>query len=59
MPKGGILHIHSDSTGSATWLIKRAVADENCYIYMHEDEWIRKGTMGVFKKMRRLRDTSP
>lgn len=50
MPKGGILHIHSDSTGNATWLIKRAIADDNCYIYMQEDDAILKGTMRIFKK---------
>lgn len=50
MPKGGILHIHSDSTGNATWLIKRAIAEENCYIYMQDDEATLKGTMGIFKK---------
>lgn len=50
MPKGGILHIHADSTGSPTWLVKRAIADDNCYIYMQEDDSVLYGTMAVFKK---------
>lgn len=50
MPKGGILHIHADSTGSATWLIKRALTDENSYIYMQDDGTVLKGTMRIFKK---------
>lgn len=50
MPKGGILHIHADSTGNPTWLVKRAIADENCYIYMQDDDTVLKGTMRIFKK---------
>lgn len=49
MPKGGILHIHADSTGSATWLVKRAAEDENCYIYLQDDDAVLKGTMRIFK----------
>lgn len=50
MPKGGILHIHSDSTGNPTWLVKRAIEDENGYIYMQEDDTLLKGTMRCFTK---------
>lgn len=50
MPKGGILHIHTDSTGDPTWLVKRAISEENSYIYMQEDDAELIGTMRIFKK---------
>ena len=33
MPKGGLLHIHTTATGSATWLADRAIAEPDCSIY--------------------------
>lgn len=50
MPKGGVMHIHTSSSGDANWLVKRAVADENCYIYMLDDGATLKWKMGVFQK---------
>jgi adenosine deaminase CECR1 len=50
MPKGGLLHVHSSSVGNANWLVKRAIADENCYIYMLDDGSILKGKMNIFSK---------
>lgn len=50
MPKGAILHIHADSTGNATWLVKRAVEEKNCYIYTHEDDGLLKWTIRIFPK---------
>lgn len=48
MPKGGVLHIHSDSTGNAAFLIKKAMSDKRCYIYTQDDGSELKGTMKVF-----------
>jgi adenosine deaminase CECR1 len=48
MPKGGLLHIHADSTGDAVWLIKRAIHEKNCYIYWSDDGYYLKGKMSIF-----------
>ncbi len=50
MPKGGILHLHTSSSGDANWLVKRAIADENCYIYTQDDGSVLQGKMEVFPK---------
>ncbi len=50
MPKGGILHLHTLSSGDANWLVNKAIADPNCYIYTPEDGKELKGKMAVFDK---------
>lgn len=50
MPKGGVLHIHAGSTGTAMWLINRVISERDSYIYMLDDGPILKGTMSFFRK---------
>lgn len=50
MPKGGVLHLHTSACGDAKWLVKRAIADENCYIYMQDDGSVLQGKMMAFAK---------
>ena len=33
MPKGGLLHVHATSTGAATWIADRALAEPDCFIF--------------------------
>ncbi len=38
MPKGGLLHVHSSALGRAEWIIDRAIAHPDCYIYWPEND---------------------
>mmetsp|Transcript_21164 Transcript_21164/g.25018 ORF Transcript_21164/g.25018 Transcript_21164/m.25018 type:complete len:572 (-) Transcript_21164:39-1754(-) len=38
MPKGGVLHIHSGSSGSADWIVNEGLSIEGCYIYWGDDQ---------------------
>lgn len=44
------MHIHTSSSGDADWLVRRACADKNCYIYTLDDGQTLKGKMDVFPK---------
>lgn len=50
MPKGGLLHIHTGSTGSARVLVEMACSDENCYMYLGDDGPVINGTMNFFPR---------
>lgn len=38
MPKGGVLHIHSGSSGSVDWLVNVGLSIPGCYIYWGDDQ---------------------
>jgi adenosine deaminase CECR1 len=51
MPKGGILHLHTEGTASATWVIQTAIQNPSCYVYWKDDEGdFLKGQLAFFKE---------
>ncbi len=50
MPKGGILHIHTSSTGRASWVVENAASRPNCYVYWEDDNGDHlKGQLGFYE----------
>lgn len=41
MPKGGLLHVHADGTGTAEWVVARAFTEPHTYIYWgpESEDW--------------------
>jgi adenosine deaminase CECR1 len=51
MPKGGILHLHTEGTASASWVIHTAIQNPSCYIYWKDDNGeFLKGQLAFFKE---------
>ena len=36
MPKGGALHLHPEASGDMRWVVDKAVATPNCYVFWEE-----------------------
>jgi adenosine deaminase CECR1 len=50
MPKGGALHLHTEGTASAEWVIATAIQTPHCYIFWEEDKGsYLKGQIAFFK----------
>jgi adenosine deaminase CECR1 len=50
MPKGGALHLHTEGTASAEWVIATAIKTPHCYIFWEEDHGpYLKGQISFFK----------
>lgn len=51
MPKGGILHLHSTAMGDPDWIIERAIATPEMYVYWEEEgQKYTKGQLHAFPK---------
>jgi adenosine deaminase CECR1 len=51
MPKGGILHLHGPAAGDFHWIVDRAIAESDCYVYWGENNQdFVKGQLRFFNK---------
>jgi len=49
MPKGGILHLHTPAMGDPDWIIDRAIATEEMYVFWEQDtDQFVKGQLYAF-----------
>lgn len=50
MPKGGALHIHTAAMGNLDWIIDRAMATTDMYVYWSEDHPEDKGILHAYNE---------
>ena len=48
MPKGGALHIHTAAMGNLNWIVDRAIATPEMYVYWSEDKPNDKGMLHAY-----------